>query len=259
VEHERAVDENDPDGEHDPALEANDHEAQPMAPAGGPNEVERPQTPQTKPKPVIKYIETSDHDSSNFRIRYTQRLPFRAELGIQPEFSLDGNAIIIPIIRESFDKGEESYVCSGDSFTCNGYYTQKFTFKKAPTGKYLVAGLNARQSDIVADENRRPAGPEEAQKVREWGEIQADFYFVTDTERVQTSAVPRIDYNDDVQFSEKAVHKTRVEDVPEHIASLAAPEQVTNGTVNQVRTIGGPFASFIFKYRSRSKLSCRKN
>jgi hypothetical protein len=66
--------------------------------------------------------------------------------------------------------------------------------------------------------------------------------------------VPRIDYNEDVQFSEKAVHKNRVEDVPKHIASLAAPEQVTNGTVNQVRTIGGQFASFFFfKYRSRSK------
>jgi hypothetical protein len=149
VEHERAVDQNDPDAEHDPAVEANDLAAQPMEPVVELNEVDRPQTPQTKPKPVIKYIETSNQDS-NFRIRYTQRLPFRAELGIQPEFSIDGNAIIIPIIRESFEKGEETYTCSGDSFAADGYYTQKFTFKKASTGKYRVASDDARQSLTVS-------------------------------------------------------------------------------------------------------------
>jgi hypothetical protein len=137
VEHERAAEQNHADTErNEPAAESNDLDAQPFEPVVESNEVGQPQTPPTKAKPVIKYIETRDtNENEVFNIRYTLRLPFRAELGIQPDFSLDGNAIIIPIIRESFEKGEESYKCSGDSFAADGFYAQKFTFKKARNSK----------------------------------------------------------------------------------------------------------------------------
>jgi hypothetical protein len=92
------------------------------------------------------------------------------------------------------------------------------------------------------------------QQVREWGEIHVGFYLVDSVEVVSSvDNMPKFEFEEFGTLSEKAVYKTRPGDAPDQFAGLSAPEQ-TNGLISQVRTIGDcPFASFVFKYRSKSK------
>jgi hypothetical protein len=105
------------------------------------------------------------------------------------------------------------------------------------------------------DEDHSPVSEEQRQQVLNWGEIRVSFRFVSDIERIQMSEMPQISYDEPDGFSEKAVHKARVDgDTPGQYAGLSAPKEMDNGTISQVRTIAGePFASFVFKYRSTSK------
>jgi hypothetical protein len=115
-------------------------------------------------------------------------------------------------------------------------------------------GDNERRTDWRVDEEHGPVSKEQRQKVRDWGEIKISFYFVKRLEEVSIAKVPGFDFEELGTLSEKAVHKTRLAgDTPTPSAGLCAPEHKKNGMINQVRTLGeGPFASFIFKYRSTS-------